>query len=96
MLRCHSGEPNRGSIMSSKRGILVSFDAKGGETHLCLDDLLCSDANRSTWKRDVSYTSKPITIEQLRNLEFDEQELADFGYHILARLSAFAKLNELI
>lgn len=80
----------------TKRAVLVSFAVKDGVTHLSLDDAQCVDGDGKSWQRDVHYTSKPLTVEELQSLQFDEKELADFGYHILARLYAFSKRNELI
>lgn len=80
----------------TKRAVLVSFVTKEDGTHLSLDDVVCSDAAKKIWREDLYYTSKPLTVEDLRKLEFDEKELADFGYHILARLAAFAETNKLM
>jgi len=80
----------------TKMAILVSFVTKDGATHLSLDDAQCVGDDGQAWRRDAHYTSKPITVEELQSLEFDEKELADFGYHILARLAAFAKASKLV
>ena len=78
----------------AKRAVLVSLVKHQGVLRLSLDDAESQSGTPATWKQCEHYTSKPITEAELADLKFDEKELADFGYHILARLYAFKKRGE--
>ena len=76
------------------RGVLVSLITHQGSLRLSLDDVLASGGSPPMWKQGDHYTSKPITEAELAELKLGEKELADFGYHILARLYAFKQRGE--
>ena len=78
-----------------RRAVLVSISEEDGKVLLRLDDIKQDSAEPKVWKQDVHYTHKPITLDQLEKLEFDEKEMADFGHAIIARLYAFMKRDEL-
>ena len=80
----------------SKKAILVSVEERQGTPWLCLDDLQSDGASDAcTWRKAAHFTAKPISGGLLEDINWTEKELADFGYHILARLHAFYKLHEL-
>jgi hypothetical protein len=83
--------------MTNRRGgraVLVSLVEHDGALRLSLDDVVLQGGLPALWKQSDHYTSKPITDVELDDLKFDEKELADFGYHILARLHAFEKCGD--
>jgi hypothetical protein len=82
------------SNMKTKRAVLVSLVKHKGELRLSLDDAEFQGGSPAAWKQSDHYTSNPITDAELDELKLDEKELADFGYHILARLYAFKKRGE--
>lgn len=73
---------------------MVSVSDEDGKLRLRLDDVVQLADTKDQWKYDVHYTSK-LYPGDLKELKFSEKELADFGYHIMARLSAFNKRNEI-
>ena len=77
-----------------KRAVLISLEDEGDQLRLRLDDIVKMD-DPLVWKQDVHYTSKLYQKDNLENLEFDEKDLADFGYSIWARLYAFMKQGEM-
>jgi hypothetical protein len=80
--------------MKKKRAVIVSLEKVGKETvRISLDDIVQSN-DATLWAKDVLYTSKEYNTEMFENLEFDDKELADFGYSIIARLYAFYKGGE--
>ena len=79
-----------------KRGVLVCINNVGdGKLQLTLDDIKRETVDGSKWLLDVFITSKEYDENQFKDLKFDEKELADFGYYILARLHAFFEQKEL-
>ena len=79
-----------------RRALLVSVTKTDDESmRISMDDVLRSDAEGSTWKFECLFTSKVYDESDFDNLTFDEKELAEIGYNILARLCAFKKLDEL-
>lgn len=78
-----------------KRAVIVGLEKTGnGQLRITLDDLVQSK-EPSTWTKDVSITFKDYENETFDELNFDEKELADFGYYIIARLHAFYKQGEI-
>lgn len=74
--------------MTQPRAILVSVEKiNDGKINLCLDDVIKEQDKK--WSHAISYTKKELSLHDLEQLDFDEKELADFGYAILARLHAF-------
>lgn len=76
------------------RAVLVSLEKQGDAYRICLDDAKCQDKSARKWVVDVHYTNKLFSDEVFENISFDEKELADFGYAIMARLHAFNGLGE--
>jgi hypothetical protein len=80
--------------MKKKRAVIVSLEkVENGVVRISLDDLVQSN-DAALWAKDILYTSKEYDSEVFENLEFDDKELADFGYSIIARLYAFYKGGE--
>lgn len=78
-----------------KRAVLVSITYENGEVRLRLDDVESQENILATWRQREHYTSKLLHEIDFENLKFDEKDLADFGYSILARLHAFKTCGEI-
>lgn len=66
-----------------------------GRIRLVLDDLRSlAPENKGLWRHDVFVTSKEYEQAQLAVLDIPEEELAAFGYMVLARLLAANKVLE--
>ncbi len=73
-----------------KRAVIVGLEmASENKLRITLDDAIQSGREPSEWIKDVSITSKEYDRSTFQKLDFGEKELADFGYHILARIHAF-------
>ena len=80
----------------SKRGLLVCINKAGeGKLELTLDDLLKESCDATKWSFDGIVSSKEYSEDSFKNLDFDEKELADFGYYIMSRLFAYYKKGDL-
>jgi hypothetical protein len=80
--------------MKKKRAVKVSLEkAESGVIRISLDDIVQS-TDGASWIKDILYSSKEYDSEVFENLEFDDKELSDFGYSIIARLYAFYKGGE--
>lgn len=78
-----------------RRGVIVTLSADEDGVRVSLDDVqYLSGAPLGSWEQCEHYTSKVIQENTFDELTFDEKELADFGYAILARLYAFKKRGE--
>lgn len=83
-------------MKKQKRAVIVSLEqTRDGKFKLNLDDLIQSNTDVNKWSKDVHITFKEYEHETFEELEFDEKELADFGYYIIARLHAFFKQGEI-
>jgi hypothetical protein len=60
-------------------------------------DIVMDDAcrNGKDWSWDVHVTRKLIDEKVWEDLSFQESELSDFGYYIMARLNAFRTRGEI-
>lgn len=75
--------------MNKKAIIIRLTKEESGKLRVNLDDLV--QGTNNTWVQDALYTFKDYDKAEFEELEFDEKELADFGYSIMARLYAFYK-----
>jgi hypothetical protein len=73
-----------------RRAVLVSLSVTRDGATISLDDVVQTDYS-SDWKQAEHFTHKVVAGDFLA---MPEEELASFGYHILARLSAFKSLGE--
>lgn len=73
---------------------MVSVEHDGEGFRLRLDDATCDTGSSTLWTQSDHVTNKHLSVEAFQNMKFDEKELADLGYYILARLGAFIKRNE--
>lgn len=81
--------------MNRKRAVKISLEKiEGGTVRMNLVDIVQS-TDATSWTEDVLYSFKEYDSEVFENLEFDDKELADFGYSIIARLYAFYKGGEI-
>jgi len=80
----------------AKRGLLVcAAKSENGLMRITLDDVKRESDDGSHWNVDCFVTSKEYDERQFDKLDFDEKELADFGYYILARLHAFKETGDI-
>jgi hypothetical protein len=79
----------------ARRAVLVSISRSGADFILQLDDVACQSTTPTLWRQKEAITWKAITEEKINNLDFDDAELKEFGYYILARLHAFWTRGEL-
>ncbi|MEG2579018.1 MAG: hypothetical protein RSA54_14935 [Glutamicibacter sp.] len=77
-----------------KRGVLVRLTHEHGRMFIRLDDLQEGQSQPAAWHQREIVTQKEVDPAQFDRLAFDAQELADLGYYILSRLSAFKTLGE--
>lgn len=83
-------------MSKQKRAVIVGLEqVKEGKLKLTLDDLVQSNDESSRWIKDVLITFKEYDIRTFEELDFNDKELADFGYSIIARLYAFYKQGEI-
>jgi hypothetical protein len=75
----------------AKRAVMVSLDVTPDGHIISLDDAVQSDP-RGDWRKAEHVTHKEVAGDLLG---LSDEELAAFGYHILARLSAFKATGEL-
>lgn len=78
----------------SKRGVLVRVIRKDGALAIRLDDAVQVEVGSDLWKRDVFVTEGALDEERFEDMKFDDKELADFGYYVLARLYAYKQVGE--
>lgn len=79
------------SDQTKNLGVLAHLKTEGKGYRLILDDL--SDSGDSQhWSKWTHFTWRDIPKEKLESLSFDDKELADFGFNILARLRAFVRV----
>jgi len=82
------------SAQKSRRAVLVSLESEGSNLRIRLDDAECNVSSPKLWSQKEHVTSKVITEENLREMTLSDEELANFGAYILARLNAFFELKE--
>lgn len=74
----------------ARRAVLVSLELTQDGSKISLDDAVQTDLV-GEWKQAEHFTHKDVAGDFLN---LSEAELAAFGYHILARLSAFKTAGE--
>ncbi|MCB1591828.1 MAG: hypothetical protein KDI90_05190 [Alphaproteobacteria bacterium] len=82
-------------MSKNKRAVLISIVNENGKFRIKLDDVAYQEGSPPTWTQKEHYTSKLLPEGAFEELNFEEKELADFGYSILARLAAFRKCGEI-
>ena len=75
----------------ARRAVLVSLEVTQDGSVISLDDAIQND-DLGDWKKAEHFTHKEVAGDFL---DLPDEELAAFGYHILARLSAFKAAGEL-
>lgn len=68
-------------------GVLTSLKQEGEGYRLILDDVE-GDAKDGEWRKRTLFTWKDIPKTKFDELSFDDKELAQFGFAVLARLKA--------
>lgn len=76
------------------RGVLVSLTSERGGLRLNLHDAVRDGHDPGLWRRAELITFQDMDEKEFVNVEFDEKELADFAYYVLARIHAFKTLGE--
>ena len=69
----------------ARRAVLVSLEVTQDGSIISLDDAVQTD-QLGDWKQAEHFTHKETAGDFL---DLSDEELAAFGYHVLARLSAF-------
>lgn len=77
-----------------RRAVLISLHKDDGEFRISLDDAEGQSQTETDWIKKEHITHKSFPEKTFSNMDFDEKELADFGYYVLARLSAFIEQGE--
>lgn len=80
--------------ITNRRAVLISIEDSDKGALIRFDDVVAQESSPNVWKKDVLYTHIPIALEDLDKLEFNDKFLAEFGFNILARLSAFKKTGK--
>src|SRR5689334_16983176 len=68
-------------------GVLDSLKEEGEGYRLILDDLKSME-KEGDWRKRTLFTWKDIPKAKFDELSFDDKELAQFGFAVLARLKA--------
>jgi hypothetical protein len=80
-------------VAKKKHALLVTLRPEGEGFVISLDDAEVGPDNTLTRSNHV--TRKEFSKDQLETSTFDEKELADFGYYVIARLNAYRELGEI-
>ena len=78
----------------AKRGVLVRLTRQEGDLALRLDDIQEVRSSPKAWTQGRLITFKKLDAQVFDPMQFDEKELAGFGYYILAVLAAFVETGE--
>jgi hypothetical protein len=82
-------------IKKNKRSLLVKASVKSDNLiNITLTDAIEGQADNA-WREDCIVSTKDYDESNFDNMDFDEKELADFGYFILSRIYAFKKQGEI-
>lgn len=78
------------------RAMLIFLSEEEDGVRVTLDDVVMDGADSTNWRRDCLYTYKTYGHGEIESLakgsektKIPEQEFAEFGHDIFARLSAF-------
>jgi hypothetical protein len=83
-------------MSKQKRAVIVGLEKNdGGNLRITLDDLIQQDSGSSKWIKDDFITFKEYDVQTFEELDFNDKDLADFGYMIISRLFAFYKQGEI-
>ncbi|WP_131721586.1 hypothetical protein [Xanthomonas sp. NCPPB 1128] len=80
--------------VKSRRALLISIIDNNGSLRVDLDDVVNNGGPDEVWKKKEHVTNKDISADDFDGLSFDEKELADFGYFVMARLYAYRSRGE--
>lgn len=81
------------SQKNTRRAVLVSIEREGGRLRVRLDDVESEIGSRQ-WVQKEHVTNKTYDEDVVREMAIDEDEFADFGMYIFARLKAFLSMGE--
>jgi len=74
---------------------LISATIVGDQIRISVDDVVEELDRSGSWVQREHVTNKAVSGQKLKELTFDERELADFAHFVLARLSAFGERGEI-
>jgi hypothetical protein len=73
---------------------MVSLLEEPEGVRICLDDVACQNIENKIWIQKEHITNKLSSKESFDELSFEDKELAEFGFYILARLHALRSRGE--
>ncbi|MFC3651863.1 hypothetical protein ACFONN_09930 [Dyella humi] len=82
------------SAQKPRRAVLVSVEREGDSLRVRLDDAECDVTSLKIWNQKEHVTNKLLPEESFREMNISDEELANFGAVIFARLNAFLDLGE--
>ncbi len=74
------------------KAVMVSVESRGDKLRVVFDDLIQDTG--ALYRKEVLYTFKEYDLKSFEELEFDEQDVKDLGYALLARLHAFYEFEK--
>lgn len=77
-----------------KRAVLVRLTVRDNKMFVSLDDVEELHPQSKEWRQREMFTFQEIDEHNFDRMEFEKQDLADFGFYILARLHAFRSMGE--
>ncbi|MET7143449.1 hypothetical protein M3S04_17555 [Xanthomonas sp. PPL139] len=80
--------------VKKRRALLISIFDNDDSLRVDLDDVVSDGTFGEIWKKKEHVTNKDISVGEFDSLSFDEKELADFGYFVMARLYAYRSRGE--
>lgn len=83
------------SSTSERRALLVSAVVDHGRVRVNVDDAVAPRGGAKTWEVAMHVSSKELELGSFTTMAFDEKELADLAFFLLARLAAFNERGEL-
>jgi hypothetical protein len=76
------------------RAVLVSVERDGNNLRVRVDDAECDVTSPKSWSQKEHVTNKLFTEESFREMDISDEEFADFGALVFARLNAFLEMGE--
>jgi hypothetical protein len=77
-----------------RRAVLITAKAEADLVEIRVDDAQSDGDESAGWRYADHVTGKKFSRESIRAMTLDEKELADFGFYVLSRLSAFIDRGE--
>lgn len=71
------------------RALLISVVREGDGYRVSLDDVVPEPGPGRRWRQAEHVTNKLMPAESIDDMQFEGNELFNFGYYVFARLHAF-------